>query len=47
MEIRTEKEGEILVAKPEGRIDSTTARAFQEALETAIKDGNEGLILDL
>ena len=47
MEISTEKEGEILVAKPEGRIDSTTARAFQEALETAIKDGNDGLILDL
>ncbi len=35
------------IAKPSGRLDLSTANAFQERLETHLSEGAPGLILDL
>ena len=47
MEISTAREGSVLVATTEDRIDGVTARAFQDALQAAIEDTDRAVILDL
>ena len=47
MEISTEREGTLLVAKAGGRLDSINAREFDDALKSAISDSDQVLIMDL
>ena len=45
--IKTERQGTVLVAITEDRIDGANAREFQEALQAAISDDDSALVLDL
>ncbi len=47
MEISTEREGTLLVARAVGRLDSINAREFDDALKSAISDSDQVLIMDL
>ncbi len=47
MDIKTEREGGVLIAQPEGRIDSMNARAFQDALNAAIGADDKAVVMDL
>lgn len=47
MEIETERNGSVLVARVQDRIDGLNAQAFQEALLAAIEDGDRAVVLDL
>ena len=44
MEVETERQGDTLIAKTDGRVDGANAREFQTALESAI-DSNDGAVL--
>ena len=46
MAILTEREGDTLVAKAEGRIDGTNAREFQDDLDSAIEENDRTVILN-
>ena len=47
MGVATERQGDVLIAKTDGRIDGANAREFQSDLESSI-DANEGaVILDM
>ena len=46
MAINTEREGDTLVAKAEGRIDGTNARQFQDDLDSVIEEGDRAVILN-
>ena len=46
MDIATERKDGVLSVRVEGRIDGSTVFAFQEAIETAIKDGDRAVIVD-
>jgi anti-anti-sigma factor len=46
MAINTEREGDTLVAKAEGRIDGTNAREFQDDLDSVIEEGDRAVILN-
>ena len=46
MAILTEREGDTLVAKAEGRIDGTNAREFQDELDSAIEEKDRTVILN-
>ena len=47
MAIETVKEGEVLIARVDGRIDGTNAREFQNEMEAACADADRYVILDL
>lgn len=46
MDLRTERTGAALVAFPEGRIDSSAATSFYEAMTAVIDDGDDRVIVD-
>ena len=45
--IKTERQGTVLVAITEDRIDGANAREFQDALQAAISDADSAVVLDL
>ena len=47
MGVKTERRGDILIAKTEGRVDGTNAREFQVALEAAIDASERAVVLDM
>ena len=47
MEIMTEREGGVLIARTADRIDGLNARAFEDALQAAISDCDRAVVLDL
>ena len=47
MELTIEREGGAVTAKVNGRIDSTNARDFEEAIRTSIEDGDLTVVMDL
>ena len=47
MEIHSEREGNTLIAKAEGRVDGANAREFEDALGAVIGEDDRVLILDL
>ncbi len=46
MEVITERDGETLIAKTDGRVDGTNATDFQDALRNAITPDDKAVILD-
>ena len=46
MDVTTERENGVLSVWVEGRIDGSTVLAFHEAIETAIEDGDQAVIVD-
>ena len=47
MDIHTERENGILIAKAKGRIDGVNARDFEEALKAAISTDDNTVVMDL
>ena len=47
MELRTHRENTILIAAPDGRIDSSNAMQFEEALFSAMQETDTALVLNL
>jgi len=47
MELKTERDENTLTATVEGRIDSTNALEFEEAIRTAIVESDRAVIMDL
>ena len=47
MEISTELQGEVLIARAQERIDGANAREFQDALQAALNDHDGALVLDM
>ena len=47
MEVRMERRGGALLAVPEGRIDSATARDFESKMKAAIQDDDRAVVLNL
>ena len=47
MKLNHESQGDVLVLKPEGRIDSRNANEFQDAVRTVLTPDITGLVLDL
>ena len=47
MGIETERQGDTLIAKTDGRVDGTNAREFQTALEAAIDANDRAVILNM
>ena len=47
MPLNTARENEVLIARPEGRIDALNAREFQSELSAAIDDEAGAVLLDL
>ncbi len=47
MEVETERQGETLIAKTDGRVDGANAREFQTALDAAIEDDDSAVVLDM
>ena len=45
--IKTERQGTVLIASTEDRIDGVNAREFQDALQGAISDDDSAVVLDL
>ncbi|MCY4404780.1 MAG: STAS domain-containing protein, partial [Rhodospirillaceae bacterium] len=46
MELTIERDDNALTASVNGRIDSTNARDFEEAIRTKIEDGDRAVIMD-
>ena len=46
MEVKTERENETLIARVEGRIDSTNARDFEDAMTAVIGESDRAVIMD-
>ena len=46
MELTIERDDNALTARVNGRIDSTNARDFEEAIRTKIEDGDRAVIMD-
>ena len=46
MKIRTEREGEALIASVDGRVDGANARELEEELHAAIGENDRVLVLD-
>ena len=46
MEVVTERQKGVLSARVSGRVDSTNARDFEEAIRTAIENGDRAVIMD-
>ena len=47
MEVETERQGDTLIAKTDGRVDGANAREFQTALEAAIDSKDGAVLLDM
>ena len=47
MNVTFSREGNILYAKPSGRIEGSNADEFRKAVEDAIVDSDEALVLDM
>ena len=47
MAIETERQGDTLIAKTDGRVDGTNAREFQTDLEAAIDANDRAVILNM
>ena len=47
MDVRTDRRDGALIAEVEGRIDSATARDFEEMMNAAITEQDEAVIVDL
>jgi anti-anti-sigma factor len=47
MGVTTERQGDTLIAKTDGRIDGTNAREFQTELDAAIDDSERAVILNM
>ena len=47
MEIGEERRGMALVLSPQGRLDSTTAPAFEQRVRACLDAGNRHLVIDL
>ncbi len=47
MEVRVERRGQTLLAAAEGRIDSGTAREFENSMKAAIDAGDRAVILNM
>ncbi len=47
MEVRMERRGGALLAAPEGRIDSATARDFESKMKAAIQDDDSAVVVNL
>ena len=47
MGVSTERQGNTLIAKTDGRVDGANAREFQSALEEAIDANEQAVILDM
>ena len=46
MDVSAERQDGVLSVRVEGRIDGANARQFEEAVRTAIEDGDRAVILD-
>ena len=46
MDVTTERKDGVLSVRVDGRIDGSTVLEFQEAIETAIADGDRAVIVD-
>ena len=46
MDVKTERENETLIARAEGRIDSTNARDFEDAMTAVIDASDRAVIID-
>ena len=44
--MKTERENETLIARAEGRIDSTNARDFEDAMTAVIDESDRAVIID-
>ena len=47
MELRTDRDGGVLVARIDGRVDSVNAREFQDAFHAMIDECDRAVVLDL
>lgn len=47
MKIRKEKEGELLILHPAGRLDSENSPSFEKAVEEAVGRGDKNIIIDM
>jgi anti-anti-sigma factor len=47
MKIRKDKEGELLVLRPVGRLDSENSPSFEKAVEEAVGKGEKNIIVDM
>jgi len=47
MNVEESKEGEVLVLKPEGRLDSASARGFEEQMMGVLDRGETALLIDM
>jgi anti-anti-sigma factor len=47
MKIRKDKEGELLVLRPVGRLDSENSPSFEKAVEEAVGKGDKNIIVDM
>ena len=47
MNITEEKRGDVLVVRPEGRIDTNTSDAFEKGLTGRIDGGSRRLVIDM
>ena len=47
MELKSTREGANLIVDVEGRVDGTNAMDFQSALEGAIQQSDQGVIMDM
>lgn len=46
MDVTTERANGVLSVRVQGRIDGSTVFTFQEAIETAIEDGDRGVVVN-
>jgi anti-anti-sigma factor len=46
MDIHQDREGGVLVVAPVGRVDSTTSEALEQALTTALDQGERQVVVD-
>ncbi len=47
MELKSTREGSNLIVDVEGRVDGTNAMDFQSALEGAIQQSDQGVVMDM
>jgi len=47
MKIRKDKEGELLVLRPAGRLDSENSPSFEKTVEEAVGKGDKSIIVDM
>ncbi len=47
MGVTTERQGDTLIARTDGRVDGSNAREFQSALEDAINPDERAVVLDM